>query len=178
MWGTCSNNSDWDLVVVVKQLKSPNPQSIHKGSIDAFILSKEQYNDQLEAHSMQVLLTLWLPEQCILQQMFDPKTVFKFSEMKLVTSLSASRERDLRIAEKHFSKGNPHQAKKVLVHCVRYLDLGIQMKNWPADKLGILNYSSANHYREQVLRDYSSKWEELVVHTVLTELWSNLTSTS
>lgn len=162
------------MVIVVEHLNFSRPQNAHRGSLDAFILSKEHYKDQLEAHFMQVLVTLWLPQKCILQQTFDPRTSFEFSERKLIISLTASRERDLKIAEKHFRKGNSSRAKKVLVHCIRYLDLGVQMKS--VGERGILDYSSPNRFREQVLSDYSQKWEELMVSVqcVLDDLWSKL----
>lgn len=175
MWGVCTSSSDWDLVIVLRQLKSSSkPQNAHRGSLDAFILSKEQYTDQLTAHSMQVLLTLWLPEQCILKQSFDPKGAFAFSQEKLIASLTASRDRDIRIAEKHFKKGDSNQAKKVLIHCIRYLDLGIQMKSMK--KSDTMNYSSTNYLREQVLNNYSKVWETFMepVQEVLDTLWSRL----
>ena len=174
MWGTCSSHSDWDLIIIVKDLKSSIPQNTHKGCFDAFILSREQYNDQLAGHSMQVLLTLWLPEQYILKQTFNPRAAFVLHKDKLINSLAASRDRDVRIAEKHFRKGDTAQAKKVLVHCIRYLDMGNQIKN--VHKNDSLDYSSAAQLREQVLSNYSKSWEEFVapVQELLSDLWSNL----
>ena len=175
MWETCNSTSDWDIVVIVQHFKSPKPQNTHKGNLEAFILSKEQYIAQLDAHSMQSLLTLWLPKHCILQQRFDPRvTHFKFSEVKLASSLAASKDRDLRVAEKHFRKGNTNQAKKVLVNCIRYLDVGTQMKG--VNGKGHINCSSANEYREQILNDYSQSWEELILSAQLTldNLWSKI----
>lgn len=172
MWETCNSSSDWDIVVIVQHFKSPKPQNIHKGNLEAFILSKEQYIAQLDAHSMQSLLTLWLPKNCVLQQRFDPRVNFKFSQVKLAFSLAASKDRDLRVAEKHFRKGNTSRAKRVLVNCIRYLDVGTQMKG--VSGKGHINCSSANKYREQVLNDYCQSWEELIlsVQFILDDLWS------
>lgn len=176
MWGTCTSSSDWDIVIIVQQHKSPpTPQNVHKGSLEAFILSEEQYREQLGTHSMQVLLTLWLPSHCVLKQTLDPRANFKFSEVKLRISLAASRDRDLRVAEKHFRKKNTLQAKKVLVHCIRYLDMGVQMK-MIAGQRGCINFSSANSFREQVLTNYSETWNEFIlpVKSIIEDLWSKI----
>lgn len=174
MWGTCNHRSDWDLIIIVQHLHSKKPLNSHKGSLDAFILTKEIYLEQLEEHSMQVLLTLWLPLEYILKHQFDPRGNFTFSKPKLVASLSASRDRDLRIAEKHFHKGNFSQARKVVVHCIRYVDIGIQVKY--ISKTGSLLYTSANEYRETVISDYSKTWEKFMisVQPILERLWSKL----
>ena len=110
---------------------------------------------------MQVLITVWLPECCILREKVNPKKIFQFSQPALVTSLEHSKERDLRIAEKHFRKGDPKQAKKVLLHCMRYLNLGAQIST----KGAICDYMSANEYRETILGNYSSQWADLIVST-------------
>lgn len=179
MWETCNRSSDWDIVVIVKHLKSPKPQNVHKGSLEAFILSREQYRDQLDSHSMQLLVTLWIPQQCVIQQALDPKTDIIFSEQQLVMSLMGSRDRDLKIAEKHFRKGDNKGAKKILVHCIRYLDLGVQIRTdaGTVSEGRCLNYSSTNLLREQVLSNYSKSWEELMisVQPMLDDLWSRLT---
>lgn len=175
MWETCSSGSNWDIVLVVQQ--HTTPQNIHKGSFEAFILTKEQYKEQLDEHYMQLLMTLWLPKHCILKQAFDPKGYFEFSEQKLMMSLAASRDRDLRVAEKHFRKGNTMQAKKVLVHCIRYLDIGVQIKK-NGGLEGCINFLSANPFREQVLNDYRQSWDEVIMsvkYSIIDDLWLKLT---
>lgn len=173
MWETCTSSSDWDIVIVViKQHWASTPKNAHKGSLDAFILSEQQYREQVDAHSMQILLTLWLPDHCVLKQTFDPRTNFKFSEAKLVTSMAASRDRDLRVAEKHFRKRNTAHAKRVLVHCTRYLDVAVQLKV----QRGCINFTSANSFREEILTNYSESWDEFIVkvNVIVKDLWSKL----
>lgn len=177
VWGTCTGSSDWDIVVIVQKGKSspPTPQNVHKGYLDAFVLSEKDYKEQLDAHSMQVLLTLWLPDYCILKQSFDPRASFEFSEKKLVASLGATRDRDLAITEKHFCKKNIAQAKKVFVHCIRYLDIGVQIK-MKAGQRGHITFGSSNNFREQVLANYSQSWDEFIVcfKPILEDLWSKI----
>lgn len=158
LWETCHKNSDWDLLVVLERLSSPKPLNLHRSNLEAFLLSVEQYSELIQAHSMQVLITLWLPENCVLREKINPRELFQFSQLALAASLEHSKERDLRIAEKHFRKSDPKQAKKVLLHCTRYLSLGAQI----ASKGAIYNYTSANEYREVILGNYSTQWSDLM----------------
>lgn len=171
MWETCCKNSDWDLVIVLKHL-SDKPQNCHRGVLEALIISKDHYESLIDAHAMQALLTLWLPEPCVLQELFDPRTHFKLSKPKLASALKNSEDRDLRIADKHFAKGDYNQAKKVLMHCIRYLDMGVQCLN--NSNNCSLDYTSANRFRDCVLNNYSTKWEDLLmpVQSILDDLWS------
>lgn len=158
MWGTCHKNSDWDLVVVLDKISSPKPLNLHRSNLEAFILSKDQYSELIRIHSMQVLITLWLPENCILREEINPKVLFRLSQPVLIASLEHSKERDLQIAEKHFQKNDMKQAKKVLLHCIRYLDLGAQISS----KGAICDYTSANEYRKTILDNYSTQWSDLM----------------
>lgn len=172
MWGSCHKTSDWDLVIVIEKLSSPKPLNLHKSNLEAFILSKEQYSDLIKAHSMQVLLTLWLPPECVLRENFNPRSVFQFSKDSLIFSLEHSKDRDLRISEKHFRKSDAVQAKKVLLHCIRYLDLALQIKNGHK----ISDYTSANQHREEVYDNYDSEWTGLMksVQPIIDRLWTEI----
>lgn len=165
LWETCHKNSDWDLVIVLGKLSTPKPLNLHRSNLEAFILSLDQYSELIQSHSMQILITVWLPESCIMREMVNPKKIFHFSRPALVAALEHSKERDLRIAEKHFSKNDSKKAKKILLHCIRYLNLGVQISG----KGKICDYTSANEYREIVLGNYSSRWPDLmaaVQHTI------------
>ena len=172
MWGTCHKTSDWDLVIVMDNLSSPKPLNLHKSNLEAFILSKEQYCSLIATHLMQVLLTLWLPSECILKENFNPRTVFRFSKDALVSSLEHSKERDLRVSEKHFNKHDTTQAKKILLHCLRYLDLGVQIKKNQC----ISDYTSGNQHREVVYGIYDTEWAEVmqVLQPIIDRLWTEL----
>ena len=174
LWGTCHKNSDWDVVLVLDKLPSPKPLNLHRSNIEAFILSKDQYSELIQAHSIQVLITLWLPESCILRERINPRGLFQLSQPALITSLDHSKERDLQIAEKHFQKNNTKQAKKVLLHCIRYLDLGAQISS----KGAICNYTSANEYRETILGNYSTQWSDQMasVQLIIDRLQSSIPS--
>ena len=176
LWQTCSKSSDWDLIVIIDPAKgAAKPSSnLHKGNMDILELSVDEYKERLKAHSMQVLLTLWLPECYILKTSFNPRAIFQLSKPQLIESLSSTKERDLRVAEKHFRKGSVSQAKKVIMHCTRLIDLGVQLQD--ASVTASLNYSAANCYKDDILNNNSKTWHELFtsLEPLLDSLWAKL----
>ena len=174
MWGTCHAHSDWDLVIITTHTTSNKPLNTHKGNIEAFILSREQFLELMKEHSMQVLLVLWLPMECVLLERYNPRSSFSFNQESLVRSLEHSRDRDIRIAEKHFRKGDRLKSKKVLVHCLRYLELGSQVR----ENGNVTDYNAASSHRVMILDNPSETWSELeeCVQPVMDHLWTRITS--
>ena len=123
---------------------------------------------------MQVLLVLWLPKECILLEHFKPRSSFSFNQESLVRSLEHSRERDLRIAEKHFQKGDPLKSKKILIHCLRYLELGSQVQ----ENGNVTDYHAASSHRVMILDSPSETWSDLeeCVQPVMDHLWTRITT--
>lgn len=176
LWETCRKNSDWDLVIVLDKLPSPKLLNLHQSNLEAFILSADQYTELIQTHSMQVLITVWLPQCCVLRESVDPKKIFRLSQPALIAALEHSKERDLKIAEKHFCKSNSKKAKKVLLHCMQYLNLGAQIST----KGAISDYTSANEYRETILGNYSGQWHNVIasVQHIIDQLQHEIQSLS
>ena len=176
MWGTCSSQSDWDLVIVVRTSQAEKPLNTHKANIEAFVLSREQLLQSMEDHLMQVLMVLWLPRECVWIQRFDPKPSFSLDRGALARALAHSRDRDLRVAEKHYAKGDRQKAKKVLLHCLRYLELGTQIR----ENGRVTDYSSANSHQTVVYSaSYGGEsWSEVMaaVSPVVDDLWTRITA--
>ena len=127
---------------------------------------------KITSHSLQLLITLWLPNECILRELFDPKTQFQFSRDILVSAIAHHRERDFRVAQKHFLKDDKKKAKKILLHFIRYLSLAVQIKTVGR----ITDYSEANQFKEEVLGNYSQDWAVLLcaVDPIIENLWTSL----
>ncbi len=175
LWQTCSKSSDWDFVVVTSSEESSKQFSnLHKGNTDILKISVDEYKKRLQEHSMQVLLTVYLPGQFVLKSSFHPRTLFSYSKLKLLESLSTTKERDFRVAEKHFTKGNIGQAKKIIMHFVRYLDLGIQMKD--TSSYASMNFSSASIFQGEILNNPHKTWEQFFtsLQPIIDSLWSEL----
>ena len=178
MWGTCGSHSDWDLVIVVRTSQAPKPLNTHRANIEAFILSREQFLESMRDHLMQVLLTLWLPRECVWRKGFDPRTSYSLDARALTKALEHSRDRDLRVAEKHYAKGDRQKAKKILLHCLRYLELGSQIR----ENGSVTDYSSANLHQELVFScdRESGSWSEVLsaVTPVMDQLWRRISPQS
>ena len=67
---------NWQLIVQVRG--SPDN---HRGNLEAFILSLEDDSAFISQHSMQVLITLWLPNDFVLRQKYDQKKAFSFDKL-------------------------------------------------------------------------------------------------
>ena len=132
LWGTCRQHSDWDLVVIVNPGLSRKPvvtpKNAHKGLLDLWLLSVDDYCSLLKEHSLQAIVTVWVPECLKIQQDTDPKCLFRYSRMDLFASANKMYERDVRVAKKHFSKGANSAGKKTLTHCLRHLQFAAQIQ--------------------------------------------------
>ena len=174
MWGSCGAHSDWDLVIVIRNSQAPKPLNTHKSNIEAFILSREQFVQAIRDHLMQALLVLWLPRECVWLEKFDPRSCYTLDRGALARALEHSRDRDLRVAEKHYVKGDRQKAKKVLLHCLRYLELGYQIR----ENGRVTDYSSANVHQTLVFGgNHEEVWSEVVaaVAPVIDQLWRTIT---
>ena len=74
LWGTCNKQSDWDAVIVVKHSDHDKPLNVHKANVDGWILSTEQYVAAINDHLLQALITLWIPQQLVLMENFNPRS--------------------------------------------------------------------------------------------------------
>ena len=162
------------MVIVVHALESSKSFNTHKGIIEAFILSREQFIQYITDHLMQVFLLLWLPKEFIWLEQLNSKSSFKFNHDTLIKSLKHSRDRDVRVAEKHYVKGDPLKAKKVLFHCMRYLELGSQIR----ENGNVTDYTAATHYQAEIYSNSAESWSQLisVVRPHMDQLWTRITS--
>ena len=136
----------------------------HTADIEAFIVFRERPLDASCARSVAA------KRVCSI----DPRASFCFNREALVMSLEHSRERDMRIAEKHFRKGDPAKAKKVVLHCLRNLELGTQLR----ENGNVTDYAAASSCQAVIIDCPADTWSELEegVRDVLDRLWTRITS--
>ena len=156
MWGTAHKDSDWDLVVVVKVWPG-KPADMHSGLLDAHILSKEQFLEGLGLHSFRLVACINAPLNCKLKETINFEKTFKLDRTKLRDSLFQENERDMRIAEKHASKGRVDAATKVCVHTLRLLMIGEQI----CVEGRIVDFQRGRDELDEVKYSYCSSWGEL-----------------
>lgn len=161
VWGSCSRSSDWDLVIVT-QKEGGHAINAHKNKLDAWILSLDDYVDFIKEHLLQALITVWLPKCFVLKETYNSKSCFKYSQSSLCASIHKMHQRDLRVAEKHFTKNDPKSGIKILRHCLRQMELSVQISTDHC----IVDYTIASE-EEQKLRQKGYKgcqmsWNEVM----------------
>ena len=176
VWGTCTKHSDWDLVIIIESgpLKAVNA---HKGRLDAWIVSVEEHTANIRDHLVQALITVWLPECFVLKEESNPRTLFTYTPQSLLISVEKMQERDLRIARKHFDKGDHNRGSKVLRHCLRQMVLALQICHH-----GIIRDYTDVSQEEEILKWKSyerSSWHDTLslvrprMEAIITELKSS-----
>ena len=166
LWGTCHSGSDWDLIIVVSDgPKLTNyKMNAHKGSLEACIVSADLYLSSLREHLMQFLATLWIPKRFVVVETFDPRPNFHLHGPTLLQALEELRERDVRVAKKHFVKSDLKRARRTVVHCVMFLKLGRQL----VSSGKITDYQCGEEERACVMEmpasstSSASSWEEVI----------------
>lgn len=164
VWGTCTRHSDWDLVIVTSS-QHTHPQAInaHKNKLDAWILSVDEYMTNIKDHLLQALITVWLPRCFVLKERYDPRISFKYSQSSLLGSVKKMNERDLRVAKKHFTKNDPQGGSKILRHCIKQMELAIQIHH----EGYIIDYTITSeeekNLRERGFEGIKISWDEAIV---------------
>ena len=156
MWGTVHKDSDWDLVVVVKAWTG-KPADMHSGLLDAHILSKEQFLEALAYHNFRLMACIFAPVNCKLKETVSLEKFFKLDKRKLRDSFFQENERDIRVAEKHASKGRVDAATKICVHTLRLLMIGEQI----CLEGGIVNFQRGRDELDELKYSYFTSWDEL-----------------
>lgn len=174
LWGTCSKHSDWDVVVIVRHSDHDKPLNVHKANVDGWILSTEQYIAVISDHLLQALVTLWIPPQLVLMENFNPRAHFKLDQHQLLTSANKMYERDSRVAQKHFSKDSAGAGIRVMRHCVRQLQLAVQIRG--NGRITDYNTVSEDSVEWTVLQYTCTSWTDLTdaIHPVIDPLLQRL----
>ena len=160
LWGTCSKQSDWDLVIITR--RAGPAVNVHKHRLDAWILSIDEYTGFIKDHLMQALVTVWLPQSFIIQQTILPKTLFEYSQDKLAAAVVKMHRRDMEVARKHFIKSDRRGGLKIVKHCLRQMELAVEIHHTQC----ISDYCAVGD-EERELRDKGFQygaisWEEVL----------------
>jgi predicted nucleotidyltransferase len=130
LWQTCTDESDIDLVIIVKDSKTTNKFiNIHKNNIDALILHESHYTELIDLYTIHIMMTCWLPDRYYIKHPSKTSKIKKFNKDIFMKTLEELKDRDLKISNKHYIKKNIDQSKKVILHLIKYLLLAIQIKN-------------------------------------------------
>ena len=167
---TCGSRSDWDLVIILQTLAAAKPLNTYKSTSKH---SCKEFLQTIANYLIQVLMVLWLPRKCVWLERFDPRPSFKLDMGVLTKTLAHSQDRDLRVAEKHLPKGNRQKAKKVLLHCMRYLELGTQIRKNET----VADYGRASSHLTVIFSGSQEEgWSKVVtaVKSIIDQLWTRI----
>ena len=158
LYGSCNRRSDWDVVIIAENTKTlAAPVNAHKGNIDAWIVPRDDFITFVRDHLVQALLTLWIPADLVLFKKpgFDSTGGFRYSAEPMKCSVEKLFERDVRIASKHFAKGDSADGLKIVKHFLRQLRLCEQI----IEHGYIFDYAS---FDEETFSQISStSWKEI-----------------
>lgn len=177
LWGTVTNSSDWDILIVHQCSDAPGHKTAHCGDIDASLLHCDEYRKRLSEHHFLEIVTVWMPLEYVWKEKFDPKTVFNLDPQVLLASVFTESERDWTMAQKVIRKAEQMRGAKIIVHCFRELLLSTQI----VEQGRIVDWRVATHYYDEMKEymwsnDSSSSGETMWSHydTVYGVEWQRL----
>ncbi len=168
IYGTVTEASDYDFVVVLKELNQESDQlDAANYPITINLYSETSFQDRIDKHRISNLECLFLPSNKILKE--TKKFNFKLNKTKLRESISEKASKDFNQCKKRLSDSqgwNPvtkqfytkkvYEAKKSLFHCFRIIDFGLQIAN----NGKIVDYASCNQLWKEIFGNPSEDWED------------------
>lgn len=148
VYGTDSDNSDTDLIVVVN-IEDDLEYNINNEKYDITVYSDKRFKDLIKKHDIAAL-------ECIFSNETDYDFVLDFEQLR--RSISAVASNSFVKCKKKLVEGpdyNPYVGKKSLFHSVRILEFGIQI----AKHGKIIDFGASNHYLPIIMN--IEDWETL-----------------
>ncbi|CAF1077224.1 unnamed protein product [Adineta ricciae] len=135
LWGTNTDASDWDLLIV-GDVSSTQLTSLHKAQYDIKVLDRQEFMQHINDGSIIETLCALMRKEDMLQYAFDiGQPTIDPATMK--TWMETRRAKDLDKAEKFWLKGNRQAAWKILRHILHakvlydYLVIALREKRVP-----------------------------------------------
>lgn len=147
VYGTATDNSDEDYVVVVEDCDVSKYNVT--GDIDYTVYRKDEFIRMIKLHHITVLECIFQDEDDEFQKYFKLNTDTLRREISGVCSNSYGK------CKKKMKQGDDYIGKKSLFHSLRICMFGIQI----ATEGKITDYSCANKYLKDILE--TETWEEL-----------------
>lgn len=168
VYGTAKPNSDYDFVVVLKEVETESDRLDSKDHpISITTYSPDSFKEKIQEHKIGILECIFCPSELIVKERL--KFDFKLNKSKLRESISEKCSKDWNQAKKRFSDSqgwNPvtnqpyvrkvYEAKKSLFHCFRMISFASQIINHGK----IVNFGSCNELWEEIVTDPSEQWED------------------
>ncbi|KAJ6531620.1 hypothetical protein DFH09DRAFT_1182953 [Mycena vulgaris] len=125
LWGTHSERSDFDLLIVVADTTAPFQKSQHKGQCDATIITETSFHEQVKSGSLIETLCCLIPssEECVLlhADTQQRRGLIESAHLQTMRMCAEGRgQKDREKAMKFWAKGGEMREKgwKILQHIV------------------------------------------------------------
>eukprot|EP00929_Paragymnodinium_shiwhaense_P058739 TRINITY_DN29429_c0_g1_i1.p1 TRINITY_DN29429_c0_g1~~TRINITY_DN29429_c0_g1_i1.p1 ORF type:complete len:235 (-),score=46.77 TRINITY_DN29429_c0_g1_i1:504-1142(-) len=163
LWGTASEKSDWDVIIVTQSngtaAESPLLENRRCREIDAMVMSVDVFTKRLQEHHFKEMCTLWLPEHCILRNRLDLAKKFCLDKVTLSAQVLGQAQHDWKRVEKYIKdrgdKASFQQGKKTALAVLRELTLCLQL----ATTGTISDMGAANDIQEELQYFYTADWD-------------------
>lgn len=157
LWGTATENSDYDLIVVVRDLDSfeglKSAKSTHGNLVDTTIITTKLYQERINNHDFLETVTLFLPKEYVLKEIFKPKRP-KFNHKKWQDTIEYRISRDVAYANKNTVKGKIKRASKTRYMCLNTIMIADQIYNHV--KTGSeIDFTIAKKLRKPIITSFS-----------------------
>ena len=114
LWGTNTDTSDWDLLVV-GDVSSAQLTSLHKSQYDISLLDRQEFAERVKEGSIIEVICALMRREDMFQCAFDTNNL-QVDPEAVRTWLETRQAKDLVKAEKFWLKGNRQSAWKILRH--------------------------------------------------------------
>lgn len=166
VYGTITDKSDEDWVAVIRNGVDDfndcydNKWLYTEDNKDITFITETKWLEMIDNHHIYVLEGLSLPDnKVIIGNMDKYRQMFKLDKWKLRKTISAIAENAYAKCHKKLTVKkdfDQYRAQKSIFHSIRILDFGKQI----AEHGKIVDYSSCNHFWDEIYKMNSSNWEE------------------
>jgi len=152
VYGTATQNSDYDFIVVGQNVKDHNQVDSFSGDISLHTYTPRMFQQHLDEHKISAMECFFLPESLVVRSLV-PFT-FKLDRSLLRKEISAKASNSWVKCKKKLTVENDfYIGVKSLFHSFRIVDFGLQIA-----KDGVIyDYSSANTLWEEIRYNYDNE---------------------
>jgi hypothetical protein len=155
LWGTAKPSSDYELIVVSKEVQGKRCVHAGDGSIDAQLLGTDEYLFRIRQHRWLELITLWMPPDCVVMRKLDPPKPFAVDPKLLAATVAEETSKDWSRAQKYVQRKDLLRAKRTICHTLRMNMLAAQV----AEHGKVTDLTAANELHAELQYIYETSWE-------------------
>lgn len=151
VYGSATEQSDWDYVLVGKGLKY---REVTSDNINIHVMSDHLLRANVEDYDMRALECILAPKEAIIYERKPTKFKVK-DKSKFTEKILFQVDKNWRVAKKKFNEGDVYGGKKRVYHAIRIYHFAIQL----AKKGKITQWNAATKIKNDIMQDSHSDWD-------------------